>query len=60
MSGKEKGNKIRKLREKLIQEFGTYSAISPQILKGKNLKRVFWSVVDVDNLEDIEKMLEED
>lgn len=56
--GKEKGDKIRELRMELIQEFGSYSAIAPDILKGKNLKRVFWAVVDVDNLDEIEFMLE--
>ncbi|MCM1213899.1 MAG: hypothetical protein NC331_12350 [Lachnospiraceae bacterium] len=55
--GREKGDKIKELRTKLIREFGSYSAIAPEILKGKNLKRVFWAVVDVDNLGEIEKIL---
>lgn len=57
MSGREKGQKIRSVRDTLIQEFGSYSAISPKVLKGKNLKRVFWAVVDKDNLEDIASLL---
>ncbi|MCM1542229.1 MAG: nucleotidyl transferase AbiEii/AbiGii toxin family protein [Blautia sp.] len=55
--GREKGDKIKELRAKLIQEFGSYSAITPEILKGKNLKRVFWAVADADNLDEIEKIL---
>lgn len=53
-SGKEKGQMIKKVREGLVQEFSSYSAIPPQILKGKNLKRVFWAIVDIDNIVEIE------
>lgn len=53
-SGKEKGQMIKKVREGLVQEFASYSAIPPQILKGKNLKRVFWAIVDIDNIVEIE------
>lgn len=59
LSGKEKGLKIREIRNKLIKEFSSYSAISPQILKGKNIKRVFWSVADIDNLDEIENVISE-
>ena len=37
----------------LTQEFASYSAIPANILKGKNLKRIFWAIVDKDNLEEI-------
>ena len=37
----------------MIQEFESYSAIPANILKGKNLKRIFWAIVDKDNLEEI-------
>ncbi|MBO5237858.1 MAG: nucleotidyl transferase AbiEii/AbiGii toxin family protein [Lachnospiraceae bacterium] len=57
LSGKEKGIKVREIRDTLIKEFGSYSVILPQILKGKNIKRVFWAVADVDNLDEIEKVL---
>ena len=57
LSGKEKGIKVREIRDTLIKEFGGYSVIPPQILKGKNIKRVFWAVVDVDNLDEIERVL---
>lgn len=53
-SGKEKGQIIKKVREGLVQEFSSYSAIPSQILKGKNLKRVFWAIVDIDNISEIE------
>lgn len=58
LAGREKGQKIKSIRETLIQEFGSYSVIPPRILRGKNIKRVFWAVVDIDNLDDIEKILE--
>lgn len=57
-TGKEKGQIIRKVRDGLIQEFYSYSTISPQILKGKNIKRVFWAIVDADNILEIEKLVD--
>lgn len=57
MSGKEKGLKVREIREILIKEFGGYSVIPTQILNGKNIKRIFWAVADIDNLDEIEKMI---
>lgn len=45
LSGPEKGQKIRKLRNQFIQEFGKDSVIPASTLKGKDLKRVFWAVV---------------
>lgn len=57
-AGKEKGDKVKELRRELIQEFGSYSSIAPEILKGKNLRRVFWAIVDIDNLGEIEKCIE--
>lgn len=50
LSGPEKGQKIRKLRNQFIQEFGKDSVIPASTLKGKDLKRVFWAVVNIDNL----------
>ena len=57
LSGPEKGQKIRKLRNQFIQEFGKDSVIPASTLKGKDLKRVFWAVVDIDNLNKIEGMI---
>ncbi len=57
LSGKEKGLKVREIRDTLIREFGSYSVLPVQILKGKNIKRVFWAVVNIDNLDEIEKMI---
>ena len=51
--GKVKGSKTKEIRQMLIQEFASYSAIPANILKGKNLKRIFWAIVDKDNLEEI-------
>lgn len=56
-TGKEKGQIVRKVRDGLVQEFCSYSAIPPQILEGKNLKRVFWAIADVDNISEIENFV---
>lgn len=57
LSGPEKGQKIRKLRNQFIQVFGKDSVIPASTLKGKDLKRVFWAVVNIDNLNKIEGMI---
>lgn len=57
LTGKEKGIKVREVRDTLIAEFASYSAIPAQILKGKNIKRVFWAIADIDNLDEIERIL---
>ena len=57
LSGPEKGQKIRKLRNQFIQEFGKDSVIQASTLKGKDLKRVLWAVVNIDNLNKIEGMI---
>ena len=57
LSGPEKGQKIRKLRNQFIQEFGKDSVIPASTLKGKDLKRVFRAVVNIDNLNKIEGMI---
>lgn len=57
LSGPEKGQKIRKLRNQFIQEFGKDSVIPASTLKGKDLKRAFWAVVNIDNLNKIEGMI---
>ena len=57
LSGPEKGQKIRKLRNQFIQDFGKDSVIPASTLKGKDLKRVFWAVVNIDNLNKIEGMI---
>lgn len=51
--GKEKGIKTKEIREMLIHEFGSYSTIPGNILKGKNLKRIFWAIVEKDNVDEI-------
>lgn len=51
--GREKGTKIKEIRQMLVREFASYSAIPANILKGKNLKRILWAIVDKDNLDEI-------
>lgn len=55
--GEEKGQITKKLRDILIKDFASYSTLDPKILKGKNLIRVFWSVVDKDNIAEIETLV---
>ena len=57
LSGKEKGQKVRELRDMMIQKFGDSSVIASNVLKGKDIKRVFWAVVNVNNLDEIEGMI---
>lgn len=56
--GKEKGQMKKEIREILIKEFGSYSAMRPDILKGKQHQRVFWSVVDKENVYRIKELVE--
>ena len=51
--GREKGTKIKEIRQMLVREFASYSAMPANILKGKNLKRILWAIVDKDNLDEI-------
>ncbi len=57
LSGPEKGQKIRELRELMIQKFSDCSVIPPRTLKGKDIKRIFWAVVNPDNLDEIEGII---
>ena len=57
LSGREKGQKIRHVRENLIEKFGENSVIPVKILKGKDLKRVFWAIMNINNFDEIEGMI---
>lgn len=57
--GREKGAKVKEIREMLIREFASYSTIPANILKGKNLKRILWAIVDKDNLDAIQEKVEQ-
>lgn len=57
--GREKGAKVKAIREMLIREFASYSTIPANILKGKNLKRILWAIVDKDNLDAIQEKVEQ-
>ena len=54
LSGVEKGRSIMEFKNILIKEYAGYSRIDPKILKGKNLGRVFWSILNPENIEQIE------
>jgi hypothetical protein len=57
-SGKAKGLKAKELREMLIYKFAAYSDLSPNVLKGKRLNRIFWSVINKDNVFEIKDLIE--
>lgn len=59
LSGAEKGHQIASFREKFIKEYGALTDINPKILKGKRLDRIFWAVADLDNLDVIERFVQE-
>jgi len=54
LSGAEKGRSILEFKNILIKEYASYSSIDPKILKGKNLSRVLWSILNPENIEQIE------
>ena len=54
LSGAEKGRRIMEFKNILIKEYAGYSSVDPKILKGKNLGRVFWSILNPENIEQIE------
>ena len=55
--GIEKGNKIKEIRQMLIQDFAARSKLPAKTLKGKSLKRIFWSIVYKDNLDEIREKI---
>lgn len=59
LEGKERGSKMKEIRLMLQKEFGSYSCIDVKELKGKRPIRMFWAVVNKDNLDEIRKKLKE-
>ena len=57
--GQERGRRVRQLRDRFIEEFSDVSVLPPKTLRGKNHKRVFWSIITVDNMERIDKVVAE-
>jgi hypothetical protein len=57
--GIEKGEKSKELRDRLIEEFIKHSTLDAKLLKGKALQRVFWSIIDTENIYDVEKSVKE-
>ncbi len=54
LKGISKGIKNDELRTVLIDSFGENSSIPIKVLKGKNPVRIFWSVVNKENINEIE------
>ena len=55
LTGISKGAKNNELRKILIDSFGEHSSIPTKVLKGKNPVRIFWSVINKENIDEIEK-----
>ena len=45
-TGLTKGKKTMEFKERLLREYGHLVDIDVKVLKGKNLKRVFWAIAD--------------
>jgi hypothetical protein len=54
LSGAEKGLAIASFTAALIRDFGGSSSIPPKLLKGKHIRRIYWSIVNADNLDKLE------
>ena len=46
------------MKQVIPQEYASYSCIAIKELKGKRPIRMFWAVVNQDNIEDIKEVLE--
>jgi predicted nucleotidyltransferase component of viral defense system len=57
LEGKERGAKIKTIRQILPEKFGSYSCIDIKELKGKRPIRMFWAIVNKDNPEEIRKSI---
>ena len=51
LKGREKGDAVKKIRNLLVENFHAYSQMPENVLKGKNPRRIFWSVVNAGNIE---------
>jgi len=57
LEGKERGTKIKEVKTMLPEEFGSYSCIDIKELKGKRPIRMFWAVVNKDNVDEIRRKM---
>lgn len=57
LEGKVRGAKINEMKKMIPEEFGSYSCINVKELKGKRPIRMFWAVVNKDNIEEIRKKI---
>ena len=48
---------IMKVKENLINKFSYNSGLNPKILKGKDIKRVLWDIIKVDDLNEIAEFI---
>ncbi|MBB2184653.1 nucleotidyl transferase AbiEii/AbiGii toxin family protein [Lachnospiraceae bacterium MD1] len=59
LEGKERGAKIKAIKQTIQERFGSYSCIDVKELKGKRPVRIFWAIVNKDNIDEIRKSIEE-
>lgn len=57
LEGKERGTRIKEMKLMIPEEFGPYSCIDVKELKGKRPIRMFWAVVNKDNVDEIRRKL---
>lgn len=58
LEGKERGFKMKEIRLMLSTEFASYSCIDIKELKGKRPIRMFWAVINKDNVMDIKEKID--
>ena len=55
LEGKERGLKIKEMKQILLEKAVSYSWIDIKELKGKRPIRIFWAIVNKDNVDEIRK-----
>jgi len=58
LSGVEKGKAVASFKAGLIRDFGDSSTIPTKMLKGKHHRRILWSIVNRNNLDQLEAALQ--
>lgn len=57
--GLEKGQMVRQMREALVEKFGNVSVTPVKVLKAKNPRRIFWSVLRLENYEAVKTLIKD-
>jgi hypothetical protein len=57
LQGAEKGRLARRFREEFSKDFEKYSDYPAKVLKGKSPARIFWAVVNTDNVDGLVSLI---